>query len=113
MRNNIPQIATPISHQFENEYYGKEISDVSDCLEVRERSLDSECENQFLFHIDIDLTHKWDENDFVDPLLGRFSNNHPHTTCRLTRGSLDQAFRGQQRGYGDRWVALTQLTGAC
>ena len=62
MRNNIPQIATPISHQFENEYYGKEISDVSDCLEVRERSLDSECENQLLFHIDIDLTHKWDEN---------------------------------------------------
>ena len=62
MRNNIPQIATPISHQFENEYYGKEISDVSDCLEVRERSLDSECENQFLFHIDIDLTHKWDDN---------------------------------------------------
>ena len=62
MRNNIPQIATPISHQFENEYYGKEISDVSDCLEVRERSLDSECENQLLFHIDIDLTHKWDDN---------------------------------------------------
>ena len=62
MRNNILQIATPISHQVENEYYGKEISDVSDCLEVRERSLDSKCENQFLFHIDIDLTHKWDEN---------------------------------------------------
>ena len=62
MRNSIPQIATPISHQFENEYYGKEISDVSDCLEVRERSLDSECKNQLLFHIDIDLTHKWDEN---------------------------------------------------
>ena len=31
----IPQIATPISHQFENEYYGKGIAAVSDCLEVR------------------------------------------------------------------------------
>ena len=34
----------------------------------------------------------------------------------LTRGArpaLGQVFRGQRRGYGDRWVALTQLTGAC
>ena len=35
---------------------------------------------------------------------------------RLTRGArpaLGQVFRGQRTGYGDRWVALTQLTGAC
>jgi sugar phosphate isomerase/epimerase len=57
----IPQIATPISHQFENNNYGKEIASVSDCLEVRERSLDSSWENQHLFHIDIDITHKWDD----------------------------------------------------
>jgi uncharacterized protein (UPF0276 family) len=57
----IPQIATPISHQFENEYYGKEIAAVSDCLEVRERSLDSKLNKQYLFHIDIDLTHEWDD----------------------------------------------------
>jgi len=62
MIKNIPLIATPISHQFENESYGKEISEVSDCLEVRERSLDSKWENQHLFHIDIDLTHKWNDN---------------------------------------------------
>ena len=61
MRYNIPQIATPISHQFENNNYGKEISDVSDCLEVRERSLNSKWENQYLFHIDIDLTLEWDD----------------------------------------------------
>ena len=60
MRDNIPQIATPISHQFENETFGKEIAANSDCLEVRERSLDSELAYQHLFHIDIDLTHKWD-----------------------------------------------------
>ena len=62
MYNNIPQIATPISHQFENKAYAKEISAVSDCLEVRERSLNSELADQHLFHIDIDLTHKWDKN---------------------------------------------------
>jgi len=62
MRNNPPQIATPISHQFEIKTYGEEISKVSDCLEVRERSLDSEWENQHLFHFDIDITHKWDNN---------------------------------------------------
>ena len=57
----IPQIATPISHQFENKNYGKEIAAVSDCLEVRERSLDSKLDKQYLFHIDIDLTHEWDD----------------------------------------------------
>ena len=62
MIKNIPLIATPISHQFENETFGKEIAAVSDCLEVRERSLNSGWENQRLFHIDIDLTHKWDDN---------------------------------------------------
>ena len=62
MKNNLPQIATPISHQFENDGHGKEISRVSDCFEVRERSLDSELAYQHLFHIDIDLTHKWDDD---------------------------------------------------
>ena len=52
MQNNFPQIATPISHQFENEFFAKEIIAVSDCLEVRERSLESEWPNQHLFHIE-------------------------------------------------------------
>jgi hypothetical protein len=71
----IPQIATPISHQFENKNYGKEISAVSDCLEVRERSIDSEWENQFLFHIDIDLTHKW--NNDIKRYLKNALNKKP------------------------------------
>lgn len=61
MTANIPLIATPISHQFENEDFAREIIAFSDCLEVRERSLESEWPNQRLFHIDIDLPHKWDE----------------------------------------------------
>jgi hypothetical protein len=53
------KFATPISHLFENDLWGKEISSVSDCLEVRQRSLNSNWPNQRLFHIDIDLSHPW------------------------------------------------------
>ena len=56
----MPLIATPISHLFENETFGAEIAQVSDCLEVRQRSLDSQLPKQWLFHIDIDITLKWD-----------------------------------------------------
>ena len=61
MKTNIPKIATPISHQFENANSAKQIIAVSDCLEVRERSLESKWLNQFLFHIDIDIQHKWED----------------------------------------------------
>ena len=53
----MPLIATPISHLFESERDGEEISNVSDCLEVRQRSLDSNWSKQWLF----DITHKWDD----------------------------------------------------
>ena len=56
----MPIIATPISHLFENKTFGAEIAQVSDCLEVRQRSLDSQLPKQWLFHIDIDITLKWD-----------------------------------------------------
>ena len=54
-------IASPISHLFENEIHGNEISLVSDCLEVRERSYKSSRKKIWLFHIDIDITHPWDQ----------------------------------------------------
>ena len=57
----MPLIATPVSHLFENKGYAKKISEVSDCLEVRQRSLDSELQKQWLFHVDIDITLKWDD----------------------------------------------------
>ena len=56
----MPLIATPISHLFENETFGAEIAQVSECLEVRQRSLDSQLPKQWLFHIVIDLTLRWD-----------------------------------------------------
>ena len=54
-----PKLATPISHQFENKESAIEIIKYSDCLEVRERSLESKWDNQHLFHLDIDITSKW------------------------------------------------------
>jgi len=35
---------------------------VSDCLEARERSAYLKFNKQWLFHLDIDLPHRWDEN---------------------------------------------------
>jgi len=55
----MPLIATPISHLFENCEHAIEIIAASDCLEVRERSWESVWPNQFLFHIDKDLTLEW------------------------------------------------------
>ena len=57
----MPLIATPISHLFENPQYGNEIAEVSDCLEVRQRSLGSVLPKQWLFHIDIDISLEWND----------------------------------------------------
>jgi hypothetical protein len=97
--HNIPQIATPISHQFENETFGKEIAAVSDCLEVRERSLDSSLENQYLFHIDIDLTHKWDDKlrNYLKKALDRKPNlkliTMQATRCCQGENIIDNMFQ--------------------
>jgi len=57
------QIATPISHQFEDENSAKEIVSFSDCLEVRDRSIDSRWPNQYLFHSDANLTDRWSDRE--------------------------------------------------
>jgi len=59
MAEKMPLIATPISHLFENCAHAIEIIAASDCLEVRERGWESVWPNQFLFHIDKDLTLEW------------------------------------------------------
>jgi hypothetical protein len=57
----MPLIATPISHLFEDPAIGFEIARVSDCLELRQRSVVNTSPNQLLFHVDIDLTHPWND----------------------------------------------------
>lgn len=55
------KVATPISHLFENEISASEIASVSDCLECRDRSVDSVFEKQELFHCDMDIIKPWDD----------------------------------------------------
>ena len=67
--NILPLIATPISHLFEDRIVGKKIADISDCLEVRERSIDYKWCDRHLFHVDVDLTQHWG-NSVKDYLSG-------------------------------------------
>ena len=55
------KIATPISHLFNDRSTAEEIIAASDCLEVRENSLNSDWPREHLFHFDIDINHEWDE----------------------------------------------------
>lgn len=56
------EIATPMSHLFENKEDAFDIIAVSDCLECRERSIALTYPKQHLFHWDIDLGHRWTED---------------------------------------------------
>lgn len=58
------KIATPISHLFENKDYSKIIIDYSDCLECRDRSIESHEKQQELFHCELQPIHKWANKEF-------------------------------------------------
>lgn len=53
------QLATPISHLFENAEEASIIQQHSDCLECRDRSLNSNSPKQYLFHCELQLIHQW------------------------------------------------------
>lgn len=55
------ELATPVSHLFEDPTTAERIIAVSDCLEARERNLDKTFANQRLFHIDVDIVHEWSD----------------------------------------------------
>ena len=58
------KLATPISHLFEDEYNAKIIMDNSDCLECRDRTIDSIVKNQELFHCELQPIHDWTKEKF-------------------------------------------------
>ena len=58
------KLATPISHLFENKDYSKIIIDNSDCLECRDRSIESLEKRQELFHCELQPIHQWDNKEF-------------------------------------------------
>ena len=55
-------IATPISHQFLRKNLAKEIYNLSDCFEARERTSHIRIKKTHLYHIDIDLTAAWNKS---------------------------------------------------
>lgn len=55
------RIATPISHLFAEIQQAKEILDNSDCLETRERTIDSTLPSQALLHFDLNIMLYWSE----------------------------------------------------
>jgi len=58
------KIATPISHLFENKEFAKKIVKYSDCLECRDRSINSQEKVQELFHCELQPIHRWDKKEF-------------------------------------------------
>lgn len=56
------KIATPISHQFLRKNLAKEIYNLSDCFEARERTSHIRIKKTHLYHIDIDLTAVWNKS---------------------------------------------------
>lgn len=59
MGNNYPKIASPISNLFHKEANAGLIIDYSDCLESRDRSIDSNLPNQELFHCELQPIHQF------------------------------------------------------
>lgn len=58
------KIATPISHLFENDIFGSQIIELSDCLECRDHSVDNGFSRQELFHSDLQVIHRFSNEDF-------------------------------------------------
>ena len=58
------KLATPISHLFENGDLKKRIIEHSDCLECRDRTFNSDAENQELFHCELQPIHDWTNEEF-------------------------------------------------
>lgn len=58
------RIATPISHLFESPDYSSKITEISDCLEARERSKDHYLTIAEVFHFDIQPIHELDNSVF-------------------------------------------------
>lgn len=56
-------LATPISNLFNDSDSAREIMLVSDCLECRDRSLNSDYPKQYLMHLERSLFHKWSDLD--------------------------------------------------
>ena len=64
MENNIPRLATPISHLFKDEENARKIINASDCLECRDHGFEKDYDNQEVFHCELQPIHQLKEEQF-------------------------------------------------
>ena len=57
------EIATPISHLFDDKDQAERLISLSDCLECRDRSIETAFPEQCAFHSDIQLVHTFSDSD--------------------------------------------------
>ena len=88
------RIVTPVSHLFLNNNHAKRISRNSDYLEIRERTIDLNFNNEIFFHCDHDITLPWSEN-FKSNLskIIKKKNKLKYITFQSTRCCLNEKFK--------------------
>lgn len=71
----MPKLATPISHQLSDATLAQDVLALSDCLECRDKSIDSELDRQYLFHCDIQPIHelKYEEIVYLEKIFDKKS----------------------------------------
>lgn len=72
----MPRIATPVSDLFLDKRYTKILIESSDCLELRDRSIDTNFENLEIFHCELQPIHEFTEKNFE--YIQKIIDLHPH-----------------------------------
>jgi len=65
MVNNVPKLATPISHLFKNNDNAEKIIEASDCLECRDYSVKEIYKNQEVFHCNLQPIQDLGQEEFI------------------------------------------------
>ncbi len=68
------KIATPISQLFENEKLGEDIIQISDLLEIRDKSIKIKRNNAFIYHSELNILTKWSYREIKK--LEKIKNNY-------------------------------------
>ncbi len=70
------KIATPVSHLFDTQESARVITELSDCLELREQNISFKSEKVELFHCDLEPTKKWKTKDqqFIYEVISQHPN---------------------------------------
>ncbi|VVB86724.1 Uncharacterised protein [uncultured archaeon] len=71
----MPRIATPVSDIFLDKKYTKILIEKSDCLELRDRSMDTNFKNEEIFHCEMQPIHEFTKKNFE--YIQKIKDKHP------------------------------------